>query len=115
MSGNQNSWWVVGWYKEMLKVSEWDVESAARASPAFLIPAKSQQAGPAGKVVLNSIRARLGFPPFLPGIANVDLFPVFHRNLLWHFWGHRAQNEAITQRGSAVSASSASCFWKLLG
>lgn len=54
--------------------------------------------------------AGLGFPPFFPEIADVDLFPVFHRNLLWHFWGHHAQNEAIIQRGFAVSASSASCF-----
>lgn len=51
-----------------------------------------------------------GFSLFFPGIASVDLFPVLHRNLLWHFWDHHAQTEANTQRGFAISASSASCF-----
>lgn len=55
----------------MLKLPEWDLESGARASPTFVIPAKSEQADPARKVVLDS--GWVGFSPFFSPVLHTLL------------------------------------------
>lgn len=97
----------------MLELSEWDLEGGERASPTFLIPAKSEQADPARKVVLNPDWAglSLGAKPFLFLVLQVLICFQCPTGLCCGIFGDlHAQTESNIQRGFAVSASSASCF-----